>query len=113
MPNLDLVVEGDHLERLTKATAISALGELVWNALDAEADLVEIEIRPSALAGVEGVGDVIVVDNGHGISPTETESTFGHLGGSWKALSERSRNGKVLLHGRARGHGVPSISLSN
>lgn len=101
MPDLDLVVEGDHLERLARAGGISALAELIWNSLDAEATSVEIDIRPSTLAGQEGVGQIIVTDDGHGIPPDETESTFGHLGGSWKALAERSRHNRVLLHGRA------------
>lgn len=101
MENIDLVVEGDHLERVAKATALLAVSELVWNALDAEADIVDVVIHPSALAGDEGVGGIQVIDNGHGITPDEVSDAFGHLGGSWKATSERSRNRKVYLHGHA------------
>ena len=101
MENLDLVVEGDHLERVAKATALAAVSELIWNALDAEADEVDVVIHPSTLAGELGVGKIEVIDNGHGMAPEEVPDAFGHLGGSWKATSERSRNRKVLLHGHA------------
>jgi hypothetical protein len=113
VPDLDLVVEGDHLERLTRVSAVVALSELIWNSLDAEADRVQIAITASALAGDEGVGTITIVDNGHGISPEETESSFGHLGGSWKATADRSRNGKVVLHGRAGQGRFRALSLGD
>lgn len=101
VPEIDLVVERDHLERLAKASAWVALSELIWNALDAEATEVDVTISESVLAGSQAVQGVIVRDNGHGIAYQEVEETFGRLGGSWKATADRSRNDKVPLHGRA------------
>jgi hypothetical protein len=99
--DLELRVESDHLERLARANAITALSELVWNSLDAEATLVEITTTASELAGAEGIGSIKVADNGHGMNGDEIATGFGRLGGSWKANAARSKNNKVPLHGRA------------
>lgn len=101
MKELSIVVDTDHLERVTRGTAIMALSELVWNALDAEAMEIQVIISPSTLAGEQAIDGIEVLDDGHGMTPEEVPDAFGHLGGSWKANSERSRNRKVRIHGRA------------
>ena len=101
MKELSIVVDTDHLERVTRGTAISALSELVWNALDAEATRIDICIKPSTLAGDQAIDSIEITDNGHGMMPDDIQQAFGHLGGSWKANSERSKNRKVRIHGKA------------
>ncbi len=75
--------------------------ELVWNAIDAEAAIVAVELQRDT---AEAIAAVRVVDDGHGISSDEVEATFGRIGGSWKSLSEKSKNGLRRLHGK-RGEG--------
>lgn len=76
---------------------IRAVVELVWNSIDGEADNVRVKFRRSDLDAIEVV---IVEDDGHGISSDEVVSTFGRIGGSWKARSTATKNGKRGLHGR-------------
>ena len=101
MDKIELVVDSDHLERIARATALTGLSELIWNALDAEASSVNVVLEPSPIAGEEGIVEIRVIDDGHGMTPSEAERGFGNLGGSWKARAERSKHGAVALHGRA------------
>lgn len=99
-PVKDLILQasGDLVTRLARERdPIRAVVELVWNSIDGEADNVRVLFRRSDLDAVEAV---IVEDDGHGISSDEVESTFGRIGGSWKALSTTTKNGKRGLHGK-------------
>lgn len=88
----------DHIASLARATPLSAVEELVWNALDADAREVRIELVQNALGGVD---EIRVADDGCGIDILRVEDTFGALGGSWKreegAATARARR---RLHGR-------------
>lgn len=93
----------DHIESLFKSSALSAVEELVWNALDADAKEVKIDLVTNALGAVDAVR---VSDDGTGIDILNADSTFGSLGGSWKrqekkttVLSGRRLHGR---HGRGR-----------
>lgn len=91
------------LERFASQPAVDALVELIWNALDAEADHVVVRFDRGSLGegGVEHVTRVRVEDNGHGIQPATAVEQFTSLGDSWKlGLSGRTLNGKRVLHGR-------------
>jgi hypothetical protein len=77
----------------------------MWNALDAEADIVEAEIEIAALGDGQEVHPyvtgVTVIDNGHGITPEKANEAFPKLGDSWKRnLNGRTLNNKRPLHGR-------------
>jgi hypothetical protein len=101
MPRGTVQVEGDHLERLASGAAHKALAELIWNSLDAEATHVQVVLHFSSLAGKEAIGEINVIDDGHGIPRDEVDTYFEHLGGSWKAFTGGlSKNKKVPLHGR-------------
>lgn len=89
--------QADHIASLYKAAPISAIEELVWNALDADAREVRIELITNVLGAVEGLR---IVDDGSGIDVLKTESTFGSLGGSWKRLSSLTSSTHRRLHGR-------------
>lgn len=95
---VEIQVQNDHLERLAQVRKpILAVAELIWNAVDADADRVQVFLREGALGGFEAIE---VVDNGHGITHSEAESLFSRLGGSWKKGGKRSREKSRLLHGQ-------------
>lgn len=89
--NFTVTVQHDHLSKLTKATPVVALSELIWNALDADADKVEVFFKDN---------EVIVRDNGCGIDYSQIEKLFGALGGSWKANGTRKTAQGRFLHGK-------------
>ncbi|MGY3621008.1 ATP-binding protein [Bradyrhizobium sp. USDA 10063] len=89
-------VESDHIKRLTAARPIPALAELIWNACDADATRVDVELEANEL----GLRAIVVRDNGHGIPHDEIEQLFGKLGGSWKARGARSKTKSRILHGK-------------
>lgn len=97
MVDLRLQASDDHVARIAQEGApVRAVVELVWNAIDAEATMVDVLLKRSAMGAID---EVHVVDNGHGISSNEVESTFGRIGGSWKKLGAKSKNNKRALHG--------------
>ena len=93
----------DHVASLASATPLSAVEELVWNALDADAREVRVDIVQNQLGGVEAIR---VADDGSGIDILKAEDTFGSLGGSWKMAGAAltSAYGRRLhgRHGRGR-----------
>lgn len=102
MPELQLQAGDDHVERLAhEKDPVRALVELIWNAIDAEATEVTVNLERDEW---DAITKTEVVDNGHGISLDEVDSTFGRIGGSWKLLASKTKNGKRGLHGK-RGEG--------
>lgn len=90
---------GDYL----KVSPLDAVAELVWNALDAEADEISIDIEYTGMGDddIRYVGQVTVVDNGHGMDHERARSAFLSLGDSWKkGLNGRTVNRKRALHGK-------------
>lgn len=95
---LVLVAGDDHVARVAhEGDPLRAVIELIWNAIDAEADDVAVALERDEH---EAIRKVIVTDDGHGISVDEVESTFGHIGDSWKRLSTKTKNDKRSLHGK-------------
>ncbi|HEV2811477.1 MAG TPA: ATP-binding protein [Acidimicrobiales bacterium] len=91
------------LERFASQPAVDAVAELIWNALDAEADQVVVRFDRGSLGegSAEHLTRVRVEDNGHGIEPATAVDRFRSLGDSWKlGLAGRSLNDKRVLHGR-------------
>lgn len=72
------------LERFASQPAVDALVELIWNALDAEADRVVVRFDRGSLGdgSPEHVTRVWVEDNGHGIDPSTAVERFTSLGDS-------------------------------
>lgn len=98
MEDLVLTASDDHVARLAhEGDPVRAIIELIWNAVDAEATSVVVTMERSSM---DVIDQVRVEDDGHGISSDEVASTFGRIGGSWKSLSEKSKNGKRYLHGK-------------
>lgn len=94
---IEVQVQSDHIESLTRIRKpIIAIEELIWNALDADADTVEISLGFNSMGGLERV---IVSDNGDGIPRSLCPQAFGNLGGSPKLKKRSTTRGRVL-HGK-------------
>jgi hypothetical protein len=106
---IDLGVEKDHIESLTKAGGITAISELIWNSLDADASVIEIETKRNKLDGIESI---TIKDNGHGIDYSKAQDVFGRLGGSQKKLSTTSPNGRHY-HGKEGKGRYKSLALGD
>lgn len=60
---IEIQVQNDHLECFAQVRKpILAVAELIWNAVDADADLVEVFLREDPLGGFEAIE---VIDDGH------------------------------------------------
>lgn len=91
----------DHLKGQIKAAPVQAVSELIWNALDAEADHVIVSLD---FAGDTLINSISVADDGLGIDPDHLLTTLSNIGDSWKRTASKSPNGKRSLHGK-RGQG--------
>ncbi len=89
-------VQKDHITKVSGARPLPAVAELIWNALDADATRVHVDVESDDL----GMSAITVTDNGHGISHEEADKLFTKLGGSWKHLGAHSRSKRRLLHGK-------------
>ena len=90
----------DHVASLASASPLAAVEELVWNALDADAREVRVDLVTNALGGIDAIR---VTDDGTGIDILRADETFGSLGGSWKRTEGATT---VSLHRRLHGrHG--------
>lgn len=97
MKQIYVQAQADHIASLAKAAPISALEELVWNALDADAKEVRVDLITNALGAVDAVR---ISDDGTGIDVLRADATFGSLGGSWKRLGTATELAHRRLHGR-------------
>jgi hypothetical protein len=94
----EIQVQDDHLQRISQVhKPIFAVAELIWNAVDADADRIDVLLHDDHLGGLEKIE---VADNGHGIPYTEAEDLFSRLGGSWKQGGHRSHEKRRILHGK-------------
>jgi len=89
--------QADHIESLFKGSPLSAIEELVWNALDADAKEVKVDLITNPLGAVDAIR---ITDDGTGIDVSGAEATFGSLGGSWKRTGVATELSHRRLHGR-------------
>ena len=97
MTRVSVEVREDHIERLNRSP-VQGIAELVWNALDADADRIDVVLLKNDLDGLDGV---VVEDDGHGMSHMDALQEFKPLGGSSKQYRPATRNKKRTMHGRA------------
>lgn len=95
MQQIEIKVENDHIQRITSAKPLAAISELIWNAYDADAREVKVELERGQLTEL---GLIRIVDDGTGISADEVETFFQSLGGSWKKRAVKSSGGRTI-HG--------------
>lgn len=105
----EIQVQDDHVERVAQTRKpILALAELIWNALDADANRVDITLERGPLDDLEAI---VVADDGHGMERNEAASLFSKLGGSWKRSRRYSKEQKRILHGQEGKGRLRSYSL--
>lgn len=97
MKQIYVQAQADHIESLFKGSPLAAIEELVWNALDADAKEVKVDLVTNPLGAVEAVR---VTDDGTGIDALKADQTFGNLGGSWKREGKGTGFSGRRLHGR-------------
>ncbi len=98
---VELKLAHDHVAGFAKARKpILAVEELIWNALDADADNVWVEFEYNDLDGLESI---VVTDDGHGIHPATREESFGTLGGSPKLGKDKTPNRRTMHGKQGRG----------
>lgn len=97
MQTINVEIQSDFIERLSKSDPITALSELIWNGVDADADKVSVFLEYDKL---ETLDKITVRDNGTGFSPEDAATLFKNLGGSWKRLSQHTKIKKRDLHGK-------------
>jgi hypothetical protein len=87
----------------TRGTPARGLLELVKNALDSDANAVDVSFVPNAFGGT---AQVVVTDDGSGMTPQEVEMFFRDMGSSWKhsgSTFTTTPSGRELLGRRGRG----------
>lgn len=89
-------VQSDFLEKITRAKPVPALSELIWNAFDADAKVVDVSFAYNDLDTLDAIA---VKDDGEGLPWSEAESCFTSLGGSWKKSKSQTASGR-FLHGQ-------------
>lgn len=95
--DIKVLAKADYIASLSHASPIAAIEELVWNALDADAHEVKIDVIQNSLGAVDAVR---ISDDGVGIDIDRIDSTFGGLGGSWKRERTTTNRLHRRLHGR-------------
>src|SRR5258707_4319307 len=94
---IDVSPKQDFWHRLCRTRPLRAVREIVWNALDADADNVLVDLRLNPLGALH---EIIIKDDGSGIPFHEdAEHRFAALGGSWKARVQRTDQ-RRLMHGK-------------
>lgn len=96
---VEVRAEKDYLEKISSSRKLSsAISELVWNALDADATSVDIDYQNN---GLDNIDTITVVDNGpKGMPYDRALEAFAKLGGSWKKTAVRTDVEKRSLHGK-------------
>lgn len=97
----------DHLKRVSKSSAVSAIEELIWNSLDANANHISLRIENNPLGGSLSIS---VTDDGTGISPREVTNYIAFLGNSWKSKKTATTSGRPI-HGQKGEGRFKSFSL--
>jgi Histidine kinase-, DNA gyrase B-, and HSP90-like ATPase len=93
-----VAAKDDFVAKHTKSRPVPALAELVWNALDADATIVTVELVHGDLGG--GLSRIVIADNGAAFSREQAKEYFGSLGGSWKRLKHETDEGRRSIHGQ-------------
>ena len=110
MKTITVEVRDDHLESLARTKPMTALAELVWNALDAEATEVRVAFEDNEMGGTDCIR---VSDNGHGLPYDDAMLSFRNLGGSLKRVNPRTADRNRVMRGKYGKGGFRAFSLGN
>lgn len=106
---IDIGVEKDHIESLTKANGTNSLAELLWNSLDADATEIRVDFKRTKLGGYDYIR---ISDDGHGLTYEKAQDIFSRIGGSEKKIKSQSPNGRHY-HGKEGKGRYKSLSLGD
>lgn len=93
-----------------KAGSVHYCATRVWNALDADATQIDVELRRNQMEGLTGVP---VSDNGHGLPNDEADDAFQKLGGSWKKNALKTKGKRRMLHGQLGRGRFKAFAIAN
>lgn len=85
----------DHLKRVSRTSPISAIEELIWNSLDADATEISFRINDNPLGGNLSI---TLEDNGTGVTHKQVNNFISSLGLSWKSKKHETDSGRPI-HG--------------
>ena len=88
-------LSNDHVKRVSRATPIQAIEELIWNSLDADANNISVRVETNTL----GNQKIYVDDNGEGISADHADRALSFIGASWKSQATETKSGRPI-HGQ-------------
>ncbi|MBA4758376.1 ATP-binding protein [Sphingosinicella sp.] len=98
MTILSLQAKQDFLEKdASTRDPIKGIAEFVWNALDADATEVRVELKKNELGGIVAIR---IIDNGHGIAPERADHDFSNLGASHKRTTVKTKALERAVHGK-------------
>jgi hypothetical protein len=97
LQTIEVQAAPDHLTSVANAGVRTALAELLWNSVDADATEVNVVFTRNDLDTVE---KIVIRDNGVGMPRDRAEQSFGAIGGSWKKAAVYSSKERRQLHGR-------------
>ncbi|MER7401831.1 ATP-binding protein [Streptomyces sp. NPDC000070] len=84
MVKVRLETSREHVAELARLRdPVGAVEELVWNAVDADAERVVVTLERNDLGGVDRVR---VQDDGSGLSAEHCEEYFRPIGASWRSV---------------------------
>jgi len=109
MTVLSLIARQDYLEKVARTRdPIKANSEFVWNALDADATRISVEFGLNVLGGIE---EIVVRDNGIGISRAHAERDFGNLAipGNARRIERRSFSGRCTARRAGVGYAFSDL----
>lgn len=95
-----VAVQSDFMQQQARTSPLLALAECIWNGLDADARLVEVELERAPLGGLNRI---VIRDDGRGFSRERAPELFRKLGDSWKKLRGRTDSGRQLHGSEGRG----------
>ncbi|GAA2715159.1 ATP-binding protein [Micromonospora olivasterospora] len=97
MAEILLSVGEPKIRQFQNKKQIAAIAELVWNALDANATYVEVELERTLTGAVDRI---LVSDNGEGITPEQAQESFREYGDTWKSSRTHTSGHQRILHGQ-------------
>ncbi len=97
--HVPVAVQADFIQQQARTVPLQALAECIWNGLDSDAHLVEVELIRGAL----GLERIIVRDDGEGMTREDAPDLFSKLGDSWKRRRGRTTSGRELHGSEGRG----------
>ncbi|MBA2808311.1 ATP-binding protein [Streptomyces sp. KM273126] len=98
MVKVRLETSREHITELARLRdPVGAVEELIWNALDADAERVVVTLERNDLGGVDRVR---VQDDGSGMSAEHCEEYFRPIGSSWKKRAKGTPERGRVLHGK-------------